>query len=223
MLCAIHSSIHQSWSVSRAPRPDCTVQHSHKDTTLPPLPFLFSSHCVATAASWQGSRGPSDFWHPSPSRSPASRPHLSTASFFFSFLAAKQLRSIWLLNSTRQSQSHAACDLRSHIWLRNGGGGWSGLKCWVQSSMAAPTGWSEKLTDTILFSPLKFLISFRQTSADFGGYLLTRQQKMYIYILSTIMCNEEVHQQNTSALAYHPVFIFWPRCLSTHSHCEGYC
>lgn len=42
MLYAIHSSIHQSWAVSSAPRPDCTAQHSQNDTTPAPLSLSLS-------------------------------------------------------------------------------------------------------------------------------------------------------------------------------------
>lgn len=62
MLCAIQSSIHQSWAVSRGPRPDCTEHRSQKDTALsspsPSPSLLFSSHCAATAATRHGSRVP---------------------------------------------------------------------------------------------------------------------------------------------------------------------
>lgn len=68
MLCAIHSSIHQSRTVSGAAKSNCKTQRSQKDTTSPPSPSLFPSllssplsSCAADAASKHSSRVPSDF------------------------------------------------------------------------------------------------------------------------------------------------------------------
>lgn len=93
MLCAIHSSIHQSWAVRRAPRPDCKAQHSLKDTTLPPprSPFLLLLRSQCCIQTWQQG----SLWFLTSVSLPFSPLH---HPFPFPFLEAKQLTSIWLLS-----------------------------------------------------------------------------------------------------------------------------